>query len=81
MMSKDTNKLLASKDVKRLLFILIPIMVGSIIAIVSSMYLGNDNPVEEKIETYIENSIEEELDLPKEFLDGKVDFTPASEEN
>lgn len=40
-----------------------------------------DGIVEEMAESIVEDGLEELLDLPNNSLDGKIDFTPGSEED
>ncbi len=61
------------------LLMLLPILAGALIAMISNHYLGPDNPVEEEMETVVEEAIEEDLGLGH-VLDGKIDFSPATRE-
>ena len=57
------------------------VLISAIIGIASSRFMGDDNPLEEKTEEYIENYVESNLMLPKGSLDGRIDLTPWSEED
>lgn len=49
--------------------------------IISSHYMGSDNPVEETAEAMLEEEVEDELHLPDGSMKGKIDLTPNSKEN
>lgn len=51
------------------------------IGIISARYLGNDNPVEEKIEELIEDGLEFTFQLPPDSLLDTIDLTPRSPED
>ena len=56
------------------------ILVGAA-GIISTKYLGPDNPVEEEAEVLMEDEAEDVLHLPEGSLKGKIDLTPKSKEN
>jgi hypothetical protein len=56
-------------------------LVLGIVGIVSTKYLGPDNPVEEEVEELIEDEVEIALKLPPESLHGKIDLTPKSNQD
>ncbi len=66
-----------SNDVKRLLMVLIPIVIGITIALISTYFLGNDNPVEQEAEEVVDELIEHDLGLPEDSV--QLDFTPSKE--
>ena len=51
---------------------------ASVVALVSTRIKGDDNAVEEIMETIIENRIESALSLPPGSLKDKIDLTPWS---
>jgi len=62
--------------------LMIVIFVGlGVIGVVSTHYLGNDNVVEEEVETLMEDEVEHALHLPEGSMHGKIDLDQHKSEN
>jgi hypothetical protein len=68
-----------SKGEKRM-WIIIAIVAVTVIGVMSTKHLGDDNFIEEEAETVIEDLVEIDLDLHGHPLKGKIDLSPTSRE-
>lgn len=60
---------------------LILVTLFAVVGIGAALYSRhNDGPIEEQSEVLIEDTLEEELNLPDGSLKGKIDLTPGSPE-
>jgi hypothetical protein len=66
---------------KNTMYILAAIIFSALtIGVLSTKFMGDDNPVEEVTESVIEDAAEELFDLDDHELKGKIDFSYQSKE-
>lgn len=68
------------KGTKRMIWMVAIMTLLVTVGIGSSLLLDADNLIEEKTEQFLEDMLEEELLLPDDFLDGRIDFSPFTPE-